>query len=1046
MELMTQVEEPGIVGRSEPLGRVGDAVTASARGRRSAVLVSGEAGMGKTSLIRAAIDSSRSDTLAVGWGTCWQGDGAPGFWPWIQALGDLVRVVGIDQAVAAAGRDQPILSALIGELGPAAATTHDPGRHRLLLLDAAVRWLEALAGDRHVAVVLDDLQWADSSTFDLLDHVIAGPVGIRLLVIGAYRHDELGDETAARVAALGAHTDHVHLQGLTVEGVEELVAGIVDPVTARTQAAELHRRTGGHPLFVRELARFPEFGIGGPLPTVVTGAVARRMGVLPDDAGELLDAASVLGNRLLPDVLGAVVGVPPAEVLRRLGPAESGGLVRTVSGHESWFTHDLFRETLYANLDATTRSELHGRVGDALEARSEHGGRVDPGDLAHHFIRAARTGDPAKAIRWAQAAAMEDRRRSAFAEAAGHLRRARTTALDAGWTVEPHLLTELLAAEAESLARSGDPDTARQLLAHASSIAPDAQHQADVALAVQRLGARFATRRDEIIALLESALVSVTGVDLAREAQLAAALARELQHSVAEDRVRAGPLSERALALGREADDETLIGCLLARHDALWMPGTSLERADLGHEIADVGARLRDTDRLAEGLILEANGLLESGSAHFRPVLDRWFGILEARDEPRDRYMVETRRAALALLAGDTDDAERLMQHAAQIGERIHEPDTGNVLMSQRVALARARGDAGELNALADDAVRWWTGAPVLAHAVAAGARAAAGDIPGAEREIAMVADSGGWQSEGSYLRSVLVAHLAEAATIVGDTEVCEDLLADISPLVGGCGVNGAVVAFAGPFAHTAGILAQALGDHETAQRMIQQSIDTACRLGATVWARLGEDVLKAMAEPCSGDPIPENRWADAERASLVRDGKVWTAAWRGESGSLPHIKGLADIAVLVERRGKQVPALQLAGGVPVAAGSRHELIDIEALGAYRARLDDLDAEIDHATGDADTGRIERLQEERSELLAEIGRATGLGGRLRTHANEPAERARKAVSARIRDAIRRLEEVAPQLARHLDRSIRTGLLCSYDPAGAEESITWSVER
>ncbi len=136
---------------------------------------------------------------------------------------------------------------------------------------------------------------------------------------------------------------------------------------------------------------------------------------------------------------------------------------------------------------------------------------------------------------------------------------------------------------------------------------------------MQRLGAKFATPRDEIIAHLESALDAVTGVDLARQAQLTAALARELQHSVADDRLRAGPLSEQALALGRESnDDATLIACLLARHDALWGPGTGVDRAELGHEIAAVGRRLRDTDRLAEGLILEANGLLESGSARFR--------------------------------------------------------------------------------------------------------------------------------------------------------------------------------------------------------------------------------------------------------------------------------------------------------------------------------------------------------------------------------------------------------------------------------------------
>ena len=1043
---MTDAEESGIVGRADPLRRVDDALTASGRGRRCAVLVSGEAGMGKTSLIRAAIDRARADALVVGWGTCWHGEGAPGFWPWTQALGDLARLVGIDAAVAAAGPDHVILSALIGELGLAEVTSDDPDRHRLRLLDAAARWLEALAADRHVVIVLDDLQWADSSSFDLLDHVIAAPVGARLLVVGAYRHDELDDQALARLSRLVAHSNHIHLEGLTVEGVEELVAEMVDPQTARARAAELHRRTGGHPLFVSELAILPEFGAGGALPTAVTGAVARRVGTLPSEGRHMLDAASVLGNRLLPDVLSTVIDESPAEVLRLLDSAKSAGLIRASGADEFWFTHDLFRETIYGHLDAMHRSHLHGRIGEALEARSQRGGVVSPGDLAYHFTQAAGTGDPAKAIHWAREAAVDERRRSAFTEAAGHLRRARSAALDAGWTIQPEVLVRILNDEADSLARSGEPDIARDLLLHAAKIAPDAMLQADVALAVQRLGAKFATPRDEIIAHLESALDAVTGVDLARQAQVTAALARELQHSVPDDRLRAGPLSEQALALGRESnDDASLIACLLARHDALWGPGTGVERAELGREIAAVGRRLHDTDRLAEGLILEANGLLESGSARFRPVLDRWFGLLEARNEPRDEYMVATRRAALALLEGDTAVAETLMHQAAQIGERIHEPDTGNVLMSQRVALARARNEPEELRTLAEDAARWWTGAPALAHSVAAGARAAAGDLQAAAREIAMVADAGGWQSEGSYLRSVLVAHLAEAATAVGDLELCQALSADIAPLVDSCGVNGAVVAFAGPFAHTAGILAGTLGDDETAHRMLQKSIETAQRLGAAAWVRQGETAKLALTAQGREPNGAGEEEADGEHAVLSRAGKVWTVSWRHEHGNLPHVKGLGDIAVLLQHRGQEVSALHLAGGV-AAGGSSQDLIDLQALNAYRARLDDLAAEMDRAEAEADIGRVENLETEREQLLAEIRRSTGLGGRLRTNPNDPAERARKAVSARIRDAIRRVDTVAPLLAAHLDRSIQTGLQCSYTPVSDEGSISWNVEN
>ncbi|MDX2344251.1 MAG: hypothetical protein QNL12_11225, partial [Acidimicrobiia bacterium] len=434
---------------------------------------------------------------------------------------------------------------------------------------------------------------------------------------------------------------------------------------------------------------------------------------------------------------------------------------------------------------------------------------------------------------------------------------------------------------------------------------------------------------------------------------------------------------------------------------------------------------------------------LESGSAGFRPVLNRWFSLLEARDEPRDRYMVVSRRAALALLDGDTDLAEAQMHEAVRIGEQIHEPDTGNVFMSQRVGLARARGDADELRSLAKDAVHWWTGAPVLAHSVAAGAYATAGDLDAASREVTTVADSGGWRSDESYLRSVLIAHLTEAAIALDDTDLCQQLLTEAERLTDSCGVNGAVVAFAGPFAHIAGVLASHLGDNDRATAMLHQSIETSRRLGATVWVRSGEAALREVASS-EAESNAKNE-PDFEIATLIRTEKVWTVSWRTEHGSLPHVKGLTDIAVLLRHRGQDISALQLAGAPPAIAGSNESLIDLDALNAYRIRLDDLVGEIDQADNDADIGRKESLEDEREQLLAEIRRATGLGGRLRTNASDPGERARKAVSARIRDAIRRLDTVAPLLAAHLNRSVQTGLRCSYAPVGDDSQIRWNVE-
>ncbi|MEX2556950.1 MAG: hypothetical protein WEB06_15165, partial [Actinomycetota bacterium] len=433
--------------------------------------------------------------------------------------------------------------------------------------------------------------------------------------------------------------------------------------------------------------------------------------------------------------------------------------------------------------------------------------------------------------------------------------------------------------------------------------------------------------------------------------------------------------------------------------------------------------------------------------AGFRRVLDRWFGLLDSRAEPRDRYMVLTRRAALALLDGDSDAAGGLMHEAADVGIAIHEPDTGNVLMSQRVALARLLDNRDEHLRLAHDAVEWWTGAPVLAHAVAAGAYTGAGDFGSAAREIAMVTEAGGLTNEGSYLRSVLIGHLAEAAVALEDHALCQELLDEIEPLAGDCGVNGAVVAFAGPFAYPAAILARALGDDDRARRLAEKSLDNARRLGARTWTDLSEGLLADLDRPDRPDRIgtpDQRRAATCNRAELTRNQGFWTISWRGEQATLPALKGMSDIATLIRQRGTDVSALQLASGVPdTATPMTDTIIDVQALTAYRSHLLDLDTEIDQAAEDSDRGRVEHLSNEREQILAEIRVSTGLGGQPRAGANDPAERARKSVSARIRDAIRRVEPLAPDLAAHLDRSIRTGLRCSYDPA-PNDAVDWQI--
>jgi hypothetical protein len=162
----------------------------------------------------------------------------------------------------------------------------------------------------------------------------------------------------------------------------------------------------------------------------------------------------------------------------------------------------------------------------------------------------------------------------------------------------------------------------------------------------------------------------------------------------------------------------------------------------------------------------------------------------------------------------------------------------------------------------------------------------------------------------------------------------------------------------------------------------------------------------------------------------MHRRGALWYIRFDAREATVPHSKGLADIARLLAAPGTETHALDLIDAGD-RSGTGGEIVDRSTLAAYRQRLTDIDDDVDEADRDNDFERRARLEVERQALLDELGRVTGTGGRARTFANHPAERARKAVTGRIRDAIRRLEPVHPELAAHLEARVVTGTHCRY---------------
>ena len=436
-----------------------------------------------------------------------------------------------------------------------------------------------------------------------------------------------------------------------------------------------------------------------------------------------------------------------------------------------------------------------------------------------------------------------------------------------------------------------------------------------VALGLDRVGARFAMPRTDLIAVLEAARVALDGRGTPAEAQVTAALARQLQHSVPADRPRAGPYAERAVAIARRLDDPaTLASCLLAQHDTMWTPGTGARRTEIAAEIADAARRAGDPERHAQALLLSATAQLENGSAAFRAAFAEYAYVTGELRQPRHDYLLRTRQAALALLDGDIEGGDRLSREAAAMGEAVGDSDTGNVRMSQRLEIVRARADPDELRRTAAEAVHWWIGAPAHAHAVAAGFLARAGDLAAARREVDTVLALDDWRADRSYLWSVFVGELTAAAIALGDRALCELLLDDLMPLADTCAVNGALVCFMGAHAHRVGLLQAALGDPAQAAQSLYQALDVHRRLGARIWEDESRRALAGLGVP-----------APTSGATMRRVGDLWQVGYHGRTAYLRDAKGLRDLAVLLARPGTDVTAMELAaeGGRRSWTGSR---------------------------------------------------------------------------------------------------------------------------
>jgi len=397
-----------------------------------------------------------------------------------------------------------------------------------------------------------------------------------------------------------------------------------------------------------------------------------------------------------------------------------------------------------------------------------------------------------------------------------------------------------------------------------------------------------------------------------------------------------------------------------------------------------------------------------------------------------------------ALLDGAPDRALEFAAAAEAVGRQAHSFNAQLMVFTARMQAHLDRGTAAEY---ADDVTTMMAGAghdvPAMYYAAPARLLLAAGDASQARAVLRglLAGPADAWPKDAEWLECHWA--MADLAISLDDRQAAIRLAAELAPYEMLWAVDGMGGAVFGTVAEQLGRLAAYLNQPDEAARYLTTARDRYEQADTpALRARLDALALQQPQAPPGLAALPAGLASDAA-GLLRRSGQVWHIEWRGRSSIVPDGKGIRDLAVLLARPGQQVPALELveAAGGPRAAetgGSLGPVLDATARRAYRQRLTDLEVELAEAEANADLGQLERLRAERSMLADELAGALGLGGRAR-FAGDPAERARKAVTMRIRAAISTIAAQDDVLARHLRNAIRTGRLCSYQP---EEPVSW----
>ncbi|MFQ6029542.1 MAG: AAA family ATPase, partial [Dehalococcoidia bacterium] len=437
----------GFVGREWEIGelkRILDDVL-SAQGRL--VMLAGEPGIGKTRTSQELASAAEDRGFQVFWGWCYEEDGAPPYWPWIQPLRSYFQKTGGEHLASQMGSGASVIAEIVPEAreklpGLERPPSLEPEQARFRLFDSITTFLKNAAQTQPLLLVLDDLHWADKPSLLLLQFLARQLTGNRILVVGSYRDVELSrqyplSDTLAQLTRESTFR-RMPLRGLNQEASGSLIEVIAGFQPPQRLADIIYTHTEGNPFFLTETVKLlaergalgtEEVGElpGMTVPESVREVIGQRLNRRSAECNRVLANASLIGREFSLEVLGRLLDELSAD--RLLEVVEEALTARVVEevlgiGARYRFSHALIQETLASELSAARRMGLHARIGAVIEELYQHESDAHAGELAHHFNQAMAISGPEKFIKYSLAAGEQALAAYAWEEAQSYFQRA----------------------------------------------------------------------------------------------------------------------------------------------------------------------------------------------------------------------------------------------------------------------------------------------------------------------------------------------------------------------------------------------------------------------------------------------------------------------------------------------------------------------------------------------------------------------------------------------------------------------------------------------